>query len=30
MPFDYGRFEIIEEAWPVGESPVVASLERSG
>ena len=28
-PFDYGRFEIVEEAWPPAEMPVLAALERS-
>jgi radical SAM protein with 4Fe4S-binding SPASM domain len=26
-PFDYGRFDVIEEAWPAGETPVVGALD---
>jgi radical SAM protein with 4Fe4S-binding SPASM domain len=30
QPFDYGRFEIIEEAWPAGELESARALVRTG
>jgi radical SAM protein with 4Fe4S-binding SPASM domain len=30
MPFDYGKFEIVEEAWPAGELERAQELARTG
>ena len=30
MPFDYGKFEIVEEAWPAGERERAQELARTG
>jgi radical SAM protein with 4Fe4S-binding SPASM domain len=30
MPFDYGRYEIVEEAWPSGELERARALAESG
>jgi radical SAM protein with 4Fe4S-binding SPASM domain len=30
MPFDYGKFEIVEEAWPAGELDRALSLAKTG
>jgi MoaA/NifB/PqqE/SkfB family radical SAM enzyme len=30
MPFDYGKFEIVEEAWPAGELERAQALAKTG
>jgi hypothetical protein len=30
MPFDFGKFDIVEEAWPAGEIDRAHALAASG